>query len=306
MRTKLLIKHILIAIVACKLLMSPDIARAQNQQFTFTQNITNPIMFNPAYAVRLDEGSVQGIIRKQWVGVPGAPTTYALNASLPLSAINSSVGITLLNDTYTIEQQTVVNAFFAKAIKLNATSSLAVSVNAGIRNYTANYTSANSAGASSSDNLFSNNVKQLGPNLGLSVLLYGDRYHIGLSVPQISNQTFGITSTPNDASNYYLSAGYTSRDDEDLKVSYAGLLAFTRDVPMIADLSVLTVIKKQLGLGIDYRTNNELAAIVSFDFDKMHFGYSYQFGLTSSDLGSFSTATHEVTFGIRFGKKNKK
>ena len=138
--------------------------------------------------------------------------------------------------------------------------------------------------------------------LPTTLTLYGDNYHIGLSVPQLVTKSLGVKSVQNTVNNYYLSAGYTTRDDGDLKVSYAGLLAYSSDLPIIADLSVLTLIKKQLGLGVDYRTNNELAAIVSFEFERIHLGYSYQFGLSSSNLGSFNNATHEVALGISFGK----
>ena len=288
--------------VFCSIVFLSFTANAQYQQFSFTQNISNPITFNPAYSVKMDEANVEAIVRKQWVGVPGAPTTYALNASMPISSINGAAGITVLNDTYTIEKNALVNVFFAKAIKLSYSSSLAVSLNVGVRNYEANYTSANSADGISVDNLFANNINEVKPNLGLSMLFYGDKYQIGLSAPQIVIKSFGNQSAQSAVNNYYLSAGYTTRDDDDLKVSYAGLMSYANNQPIIADVSVLTVIKKQLGLGVNYRTNNEIAGIFSIDFDKIHLGYSYQFGLQSSNLGSFNNATHEVVLGIRFGK----
>ena len=161
MKFKFFNLYYLATAVSCWLLLVPFAAKAQYQQFSFTQNINNPVTFNPAYAVRLNEANVQAIVRKQWVGMPGAPTTYALNATMPISAINSAVGLSLLNDTYTIERQTLFNAFFTKAIKLNYTTSLAVALNAGIKNYVVNYTSVNATDASATDYLFTNNINAL-------------------------------------------------------------------------------------------------------------------------------------------------
>jgi len=45
-----------------------------------------------------------------------------------------------------------------------------------------------------------------------------------------------------------------------------------------------------------------MAAILSYNLDQFHIGYSYQFGTSDVNLGVANNATHEVTLSYHFGK----
>ncbi len=75
-------------------------------------------------------------------------------------------------------------------------------------------------------------------------------------------------------------------------------------MPLITDISGTLVIKDFLGLGADYRSNNDAALIFSMDFSSFKVGYSYQFGLSSTSIGGFVNATQELTLSLRFGSKS--
>ena len=83
----------------------------------------------------------------------------------------------------------------------------------------------------------------------------------------------------------------------------ATLLSYTRGVPMIADFSGMFLFSNALGAGLNYRTNNETAIIVTTDFNLFEVGYSYQFGLLSESLGRFTVPTQEITINFRLGKR---
>ena len=287
--------------LVCFLLVFAFMAVKAQQSFNYTQYMDNLTPLNPAFSLTQAGGSINTLGRKQWVGVQGSPTSYLLNADAPISSINGKMGIIASNDALAIEHLTEVNAFFAKAIKLNATNSLAVSLNAGFRNYVAKYSDVDSA-----DPVFANDVRETTPNIGFGVMLYSDKYYIGLSVPELNVRNLGNASAQDNTNfrnHYYFAAGLTSAINDDYELKYSGLAAFSSGVTTVGDISALLNIKHTLSIGADYRTTNEVAGIVSINVDQFHLGYSYQFGTTSSNIGGIGNATNEVTVGFRFGKK---
>ena len=51
---------------------------------------------NPAFAGQQNRWIISGIYRNQWLGMPDAPETYALNVDGPLKI--GGVGLNLMND----------------------------------------------------------------------------------------------------------------------------------------------------------------------------------------------------------------
>jgi type IX secretion system PorP/SprF family membrane protein len=297
---KTILYNLKTALVCFLFLLLFTTAKAQ-QPFAYTQYMDNLTPLNPAYSMLQKDGSINTLVRKQWVGVPGSPTSYLFNGNLPIQSINGSAGLIVSNDEVAIEHLTEVNAFFAKAIQLDQKNSLAVSMNAGFRNYVAKYSEVDS-----SDPVFGNDVRQTQPNVGFGVMLYSDQYYVGLSVPELNVRNLGDASQQDNAdfrNHYYLAAGIATELNEDYRFKYSGLVSYTRGVPVLADVSGIVYLKKTLGLGVNYKTDNEVAGILSIDLDQFHIGYSYEFGTTSANIGGFGNATNEVSLGYRFGKK---
>lgn len=276
-------------------------ALAQTQSFSFTQYMDNLTPLNPAYSVLDQAFSVNTMARKQWVGIDGAPTTFLLNGNIPIESINGAAGLIVYNDQFAIEHQTEVNAYFSKAIQLGQSDYLAVSLNAGIRNYIANYSTLDP-----SDPVFSNDVRETKPNLGFGIMYFTDWYYLGISAPELTITSLGtasIQSNNNFRSHYYFTGALITDLAEDFKFKPSVLISYAKDVPLVTDFSSIFYIKETLGLGGSYRFNNNLAAgIITLNLDQVHVGYSYQFGTSSNNLGGFNLATHEVTLSYRFGK----
>jgi type IX secretion system PorP/SprF family membrane protein len=272
-------------------------------QVDYTQYMDNLTPLNPTFSLVKPGLSVNTLVRKQWMGIPGAPTTYMFDASIPLESIGSSAGIIVSNDVFAIEHVSEANAFFAKAINLSSNTKLAVSLSAGIRNYVANYSSVNSY-----DYVFRNDVRENAPNFGFGVMLFSTNYFIGVSVPEITIRTLGnasVEDNTNFQNHYYLTAGYVSGIGEDFKFRYVGLASYSKNVPVIADISSTMIVKDTFGIGVNLRTNKEVAGIMTINVDKFRLGYSYQFGTSPSNIGGFSNATQEVTLGFRITKNKE-
>jgi type IX secretion system PorP/SprF family membrane protein len=278
-----------------------SLSRVKAQQFfSYSQYMNNLTPLNPAYSVLDNNGSINALVRKQWLGIPGAPTTRIFNANLPLEPIGASMGLVAMDDQFAVEHLTEVNAYFAKSVRLTKNDYLAVSMDAGLRRYMANYSSLDP-----NDPQFRDNVIETKPNLGFGVMLYSDKYYLGVSLPELTVRSLGTGSIVDNTyfrNHYNFSAAYLINVAEDIDFKPAGLLTYTRGIPVIADISGTFYMKKMVGFGLDYRTNTEMAGIMSISFDTFRFGYSYQVGTASNNIGGINFATQELTLTYRFGK----
>lgn len=273
---------------------------AQQQAFSYSQYMDNLTPLNPAYSLLDKAGSVNALASKQLVGINGGPVSFLFNGNIPINSINSSAGLILLNDQIAIENEIEVNAYFAKSIQLGLLDYLSVSLNAGVRNYVANYSALDSA-----DPTFRTDVRETKPNVGFGVMYYTDWYYLGVSVPELTITSLGTASVQNNTNfknHYYFAAALIADINEDIKLKPATLLSYATGSRLTADVSGTLYFKEAFGLGLNYRTTEEMAGIITFNIDAFHFGYSYQFNTASQNLGDYHNATHEVTLAYRFGK----
>lgn len=294
------LRAIHIITVSCLvLLLICSVAMAQQNTFSYNQYADNLTPVNPAYSLLDKAGNVNILGRRQFVGLDGAPTSLLMSASFPLESIGAAAGLFLVNDKFAVENQTEVNAFFAKSVQLTGNTFLSVSINAGIRNYTANYSTLDP-----SDPVFSSDVRETKPNIGFGVMFFSYNYYVGVSVPELSFRNLGSASVQQAnylRSHYYFTGGFLAKLNDDLQFKPATLVSYLQGSPVIADISGTVYLKEQLGLGINYRTNKQVAGIISVNANSFKVGYSYQFGTSSSNLGGYNNATHEVSISYRWG-----
>ena len=277
---------------------------AQQQIYAYSQYADNLTPVNPAYSMLDKAGNLNLMGRKQFIGIEGAPTSLLFSGSLPIESIGGAAGIYVLNDQVAVEKQFEVNAFFAKSIQLTGNDYLAVSLNAGVRNYNANYSSINV----NYDGQF-DDVRETTPNIGFGVMFYSNKYYLGVSVPELTIRSLGTASVQQAnylKSHYYFSGAYLADVSEDIKFKPSTLVSYVNGSPLLADITGTFYLKEQLGLGASYRTNKRGAGIISIITDIFKVGYSYQFGTSSNNLGGFNTTIHEVSLAYRFGKTSER
>ena len=271
------------------------------QTFSYTQYMNHPLPLNMATSLQDPDGSLNLIARRQWVGINGAPATFFIDGSLPIKSLNGSAGMIAQNDKYGPESLTEFNAFYAQSVKLGENQTLGLSLNCGLKSYIANYTSLNPL-----DPDLGPNINETKPNLGFSILYFSKLLYLGISVPQLTIRNLGNASIKDNnyfRNNYFFMGGLDLKVVNGIQFKPATLLSYTRGVPMIADFSGMFLFSNALGAGLNYRTNNETAIIVTTDFNLFEVGYSYQFGLLSESLGRFTVPTQEITINFRLGKR---
>lgn len=287
--------------IGCLVLLACSTAHAQ-QPFTFTQYMDNLSPINAAYSLLDKAGAVHALVRRQWVGIEGAPSTLIANGHLPVPSFGSAVGMNIMHDEFGPEKMTEVSAFLAKSVRLSETEYLAASMGFGVRRYEARYSNLDP-----SDPLFQDDILETVSTFSLGVMYFiPEKFYMGVSVPRISFRELGRASEEGSRywkNQYYLTAGYLAPLGENLKIKPAVLASYATNLPLHADFSTTLYLKERIGLGLNYRTNNEMGGILSvFLNSRLRFGYSYQFGLDSYRLGQANDGTHEITLGYRFGE----
>lgn len=290
------------ALLASALIMMFNAGQAQ-EATSFTQFHDNLIPFNTAYSLLDKAGSVNLNSRKQWTGIEGAPYTLRANGSLPIESINGTAGVALSYDKFNIEKLTEVSAFFAKAVQLSEHDFFAASFNAGFRNYIASYSEADAF-----DPSFKNDIRETVGTVGLGLMLYSpEKYYIGASLPRLSIRSLGTASSEdqrNYSNTYYFSGAYLFTLNEDIKLKPATLVAYSITYDTTADISATIYLKDRFGVGVDYKTTDEIAGILSVIINNnIKIGYSYQTGIGNQNIGRISNGSHEISIGFRISKK---
>ena len=270
------------------------------QTFSYTQYMNNLTPINPASSLMDNEGSLNLLARKQWVGIAGAPTTLFFNGNIPIENTKASIGGIVENDQFAVENLTEINVYFAQSVRIGDEQFLSASLNAGFRNYATSY-----AQLDPTDPVLRDDVRENKPNAGFGVMYYSKFYYLGVSVPELTIRNLGQGSLLDNnyfRNNYFFTAGATLKVSDGIQIKPSALLSYTRGVPFVADISSTLVLKRVLGIGLNYRTDNEVALIVTTNFPNFNIGYSYQFGATATTLAGYSNATQEITLSYRFGK----
>lgn len=281
------------------LLLCGSRLKAQQQIYGYAQYADNLTPVNAAYSMLDKAGSLSVMGRRQFIGIEGAPTSLLLSGALPIQSINGTAGIYVLTDKIAVENQLEVNAFFAKSIQLSGNDYLAVSLNAGVRNYVARYSTLDNY-----DPLYKDDVRETSPNLGFGIMFYSDKYYFGLSLPELTIRSLGTASVQQAnylKNHFYFSGAYLLDMGEDIKFKPSALVAYVKGADLLSDFTGTFFLKEQLGIGAGYRTNKRATGILSVTGDTYKVGYSYQFGTSSNTLGGFNTAIHEVSLTYRFG-----
>jgi len=282
------------------LLLTSVITVSAQNSFSYSQYMNNLLPLNQAYSLLDKNASISGLYRSQWTGIEGAPKTFMFNAAIPLENMNGATGVTVLNDQFAVERVTEANAFFAKGIQLGNENFLGVSLNAGVRQYVANYTS-----LATMDPSFRNDVHQTRPNVGFSVMLYAPTYYIGFALPELTISALGNASTQDNSyfkSHFNISGAYLVDNSSDFKIKPAFLAYYTQGQPLTVNFSTTLYVKNLIGLGADYRTGKQMSGILSINSRNVRIGYSYQFGTSGYNLGGVNNAVHEVCLTYRFGR----
>lgn len=276
------------------------------QDAMYSQYMFNGMAINPAYAGSRNSLSVTGLLRRQWISIPGAPQTETITAHGNTRNDRAGFGFSIINDRLSFINQTWFNGCYAFRIPLKK-GTLALGLQGTMYNFRVDWEDAYTIDPN--DNVQMTYAGNLWlPNAGFGVYYSTERGYIGASVPhllihsldkgrpQVSFTGFG-EALPGLYQHYFVTGGYVFDIHEQVKFKPSALLKYERSSPIEFDLNLMLLWYDRLWTGASYRTRDGIVAMVEYQFNPhLRAGYAYDYPLTQ--LNQFTSATHEIMIGV--------
>ena len=275
---------------------------AAQQDAQYTQYMYNTIAINPAYAGSRGTFSAMLLHRSQWVGLDGAPLTQTLNVNSPIGR-RLGLGLSIVNDEIGngTNQDTYFDVPVSYTVPVSEEGKLSFGVKAGghllsvdfnkLQNYDME---ARGVTATSIDKKFS-------PNFGAGVYYHTENFYSGLSIPNfLKTEHFddsgeSASYLAQERMNWYFITGYVFEMNRDVKLKPAVLFKAVKGAPLQADLSANVLLRDKFSMGLAYRWDAAVSAMVGFQFsDQFMAGLAYDRETTALGSTRFNDGSFEV------------
>jgi type IX secretion system PorP/SprF family membrane protein len=296
-------KNIYILPFLLVILFFQDTTAQQDPQYT--QYMYNMNVVNPAYAGSKETLSLTALYRKQWSGLDGAPETITFSGHSPVTD-KVGLGLSVIKDELGPVKETNVYVDFSYTLQISDEFKLALGLKAG-----ASFHDVGLVGLElqdPNDPFFSEDISNTYPNVGAGAFFYGDKFYIGLSVPNLLNSVHldanGL-KIGSESNHYFATAGYVFQVSENVKLKPSVMAKSAFDAPLSIDGNLNVLINERFELGASYRLDDSFSGLVGFQATpSIRIGYAYDHVI--SDLDAVASASHEVilTFDLIFKKKS--
>ena len=265
----------------------------------------NGLFINPAYAGSHKYFSSSLLYRNQWVSYPGAPKTFLVAGDGPIANNKMGLGFIIAHDKIGVTSQTDINLNYSYNIKLSA-GKLAFGLKGGVSNYSVN-TDELKVWDTDDATLNDDSQSEFIPKFGFGMYYHSERWYAGVSIPTLLAYENGNSFSMNiDQSSFLrkhflINGGYVFNLNDKLKLKPSTLIKYVQSAPVEADINCSILYDETIWLGVSYRTNDAIVGIIEYQANKrFRIGYSYDFTLT--EIGDYSSGSHEIMIGYDFGK----
>lgn len=268
----------------------------------YTQYMYNPIVVNPAYAGNRGVMSIMGLHRSQWVGLDGAPRTQTLSIHTPISNSRVGLGLSVVNDEIGPADETYIAADFSYTLPVGDDARLSFGLKGGMHLLNVDFTRLNIFNASD-PRLQQNIENRLSPTVGAGVYYHNERFHMGLSTPNLlqtnhfdgSNDSGATSFIAEERIHFFGMAGYVFDLNDQIKFKPATLVKVVAGAPLQVDLSGNFLFNEKLTLGAAYRWSAAVSALVGFQVsDQMLLGFAYDRETTALGNALYNDGSYEL------------
>lgn len=275
-----------------------------------SQYLFNDMLVNPGATGSKDYIPIQFNFRKQWTNFPGSPTTQALSADAKI-AKNMGFGGTIFNDVSGPSRRTGVNLNTAYHLQLDPQKRHYLGLGIGV-NLTQHYIDESKITTYLSNDpaVMRGYNNQLVPDANFGVFYrFLDKGFVGISaynLVQTKRDLFNFEDKMYNplARTYYLYGGYNFTVGQKSKIKTSALGQVIETGTFQFEVTALYEWNNLFWIGASYRHTDAVAALVGVKVSMFRFGYSYDYIL--SDIGRYSSGSHEVFLELQlFTKKSK-
>lgn len=262
----------------------------------YTQYMFNGLAINPAYAGSNNYINITCDIRKQWVGMKGAPSTQTFSIHSPFYNDQFGLGLTVINDKITVISQQEVSIHYSYKLDFRS-SILSMGFKLGFNRFSSKYDELELD--IDEDEYFQNYTSPFIPVFGIGAYYKSKSHYVGISVPSLYKFVSNNQKIYNIDQNklVLLTGGYLFEINNDLKVKASSLVKADLSLMFEMDLNANVYYKEDYCFGISYKSLNSIALIFEIGFQKKYYiGYSYD--VTTTKLIRCQAGTHEIALNI--------
>lgn len=269
------------------------------QDAQYTQYMYNMSVINPAYTTNtVGVVNIGALHRTQWVGVDGSPKSSNLFLHTPINN-KIEVGFSLVNDNIgDVVKQNNLYADVAYKLDLEDYGNLSFGLKAGVSFLDVDFNGFTlQSGDVFTDPNFTDNIHKSYFNVGAGVYYNTDNYYVGLSVPTLLNSKYldrdnGKYQGTKQA-HVFLTGGYVFEINDLIKLKPAFMTKIVKGSDPVVDLTLNALYNNKLEVGVGYRFDDAISGMVNFKATpELRIGYAYDY--TTSNLGPFSSGSHEI------------
>ena len=276
----------------------------------------NRFAYNPAYAGMDNSLSITGSYRKQWVDIPGSPSTYNVSAHLPVYLTNGGFGILLESETLGVNDDTYIGGAYTYQMDLGRRAVLSIGLGGGLhqrsvdgsrlRTQTGDYSVEQQVITHNDPILPTTRVSGSTPTFSAGIYLQTENLEIGFSSLRLAEQTIEFDEFSTQFSRHYLlSATYGYDLTRKLRLE-PSLLLKSNGTQHQTDVSLLAYYNESFLLGGSYRgytarSQDAVVLIAGFNLSEQ-IRVAYGYDLTLSALNTVGSGSHEVTLNYNFGR----
>jgi len=296
------------------LILCGDEISAQNYP-TYDGYFLNPFIYNPA-AAATDQLKVNASYRRQWFGIPGAPSISSLTASSLLDKTRAGIGFKVSTFSRGFLNSTDASIAYAYGVPLSKTSRLFFGLSGGVLSSTVNLGELNGI----SDPALANLGASLIPTASFGMLLTSSSgLNLGFTLPKLVNTqsleskysfsyfdnaivtaSFSKWQPAQHSGSKGRGKSYKSKKGANVPLELFSIYKYS-SIGSLFEGTLKYNFNSSLWLSASYRQYAGVIPGIGFSMENVTFSYFYEPGIG----GDLPMKTHEFLLSIRFGKDKK-
>ena len=270
------------------------ITYSQNQ-FHMSQSMMYQPFINPAVIGSYDNLNGALFYKNQWTGFDGAPEIGGFSINTPIKKTNHSIGLTVVNDRVGISNNSEIFAAYSYKLKFNNSNYVTLGIAGSMMLMQSNLAELDII--QESDPIFQSNTRTfVMPNAKFGAYYFRNKFYFGLAMPNLFKNNIEISQFTNfDPSNihYFIHSGYQFDINKDWEAQTSVLFKHVAGAPLQVDINGQFVYNNLIGVGLCYRTSQELTAMLNYRISgQLKVGYAYDYNMRT--IGNYSNGTHEI------------
>lgn len=272
-------------------------SKAQQEQ-TFTQYMFVPTIYNAGHTGSKNAVCATGIMRQQWVGLEGAPTTFGVMVESPVKFLKGGLGLVILSDQIASYNTTTVKLKYAYHWNIGS-DRLGIGLGFGVVNSRIDFSYFNITGE---DPILISSEEQSGIALDIDAGLYyqkGEKWYAGISSSQINQGKMELTGGETQMKRaFYATGGYHFKmlRIPKLIITPSFFTGYMSSAPIIINAGVLGEYNKMIWAGVFYKYQEGIAVLAGVEYKSIKVSYAYDINTNKlKNIGS-----HEIRVGYCF------